>query len=260
MAAGINLRELQQRFQSHLLTGDEGVLPQILDAPPLPAAARLEIYRTAYVNRLTEALRATYVKIHQILGDEVFAAMAAGFIASHTSTTRSIRWYGADLAVFLARTSPYSKQPTLAELARFEWALAAVFDAADAPTMARADLAKVDPERWGELRLRFHPSVRTLSFRWNSIAVWQAVDAGNEPPAPAKSSESTTWLLWRHDLKNYFRSLEPVELTALAWAMDGASFSVMCDQLRQWLTEAEIPLRAATLIAAWTDAGLLEMR
>lgn len=257
MAAATPLRELQQRFQSHLLSGDAAILPQILDAPPLTPATRLGIYRAAYANRLIEALRATYLKIHQILGDDVFAAMASEFIVAHASTTRSIRWYGAQLPAFLARTAPYSGQPLLAELARFEWALADVFDAADARTIKRPDIAQVDPERWGDLRLRFHPSVRTLSAYWNSIPVWQAIDAGTEPPAPSRSEQQVTWLLWRHELKTHFRSLEPIELTALAWAIDGASFSSLCDELRQWLPQNEIPLRAATLAASWADSGIL---
>ena len=36
----MQLRELQKSFQSHLLGGENTVLPQILDAPPLAPAAR----------------------------------------------------------------------------------------------------------------------------------------------------------------------------------------------------------------------------
>jgi hypothetical protein len=145
----------------------------------------------------------------------------------------------------------------LCELARFEWALAEVFDAADAPTLPRAAIARVDPSLWGNLRLKFHASVRTVNFDWNPIAVWQAIDAAEQVPAPEKSARGVTWLLWRHDLKNYFRSMDPVEQTALAWAMDGASFSIICDELRHRLPEEEIPLRAASLVAVWADSGIL---
>jgi len=253
----MQLRDLQRSFQSHLLHGGNTVLPQILSAPPLSVAARLEIYRAAYVNRLIEALRATYLKLHQILGDEVFASMASKFVSSHASATRSIRWYGGQLPAFLARTTPYSDQPVLAELARFEWALADVFDAADASALTRAAIGELDPGLWGNLRFNFHASVRTVNLDWNAVAVWQAVDAGEAVPTPAKSAQSATWLLWRHELKNYFRSLQPVEQTALAWAMDGAAFSLICDELRHRLPENEIPLRAASLVAAWADSGIL---
>jgi hypothetical protein len=253
----MQLKDLQRSFQSHLLSGENTVLPQILAAPPLSPAARLEIYRAAYVNRLIEALRATYLKIHQILGDEVFASMASEFVSANASTTRSIRWYGGQLPAFLARTAPYADQPVLSELARFEWALAEVFDAADAQTLTRAAIARVDPSLWGNLRLKFHASVRTVNFDWNAIAVWQAIDAAEQVPAPEKSARGITWLLWRHDLKNYFRSLDPVEQTALAWAMDGASFSIICDELRHRLPEEQIPLRAASLVALWADSGIL---
>ena len=253
----MSLRELQQAFQAHVLLEDGAILPAIVNAPPLEPAARLHIYRAAYVNRLTEALRVTYVKVHQILGDDVFASMAADFIGSHASTTRSIRWYGASLPAFLAQRQPYAEQPVLAELARFEWALAAVFDAADARPLTRMALMRIDPMHWGDLRFNFHSSVRTVSADWNCVAVWQSIDAGVAPPPPAKSGESSVWLLWRQDLKNYFRSLAVDEQTALAGAMDGASFASICERLGQWLPQAAIPARAAAIVAAWADSGIL---
>ena len=59
------------------------------------------------------------------------------FIAAHPSVHRSIRWYGSELADFLIDRPPFAEQPILSELARFEWTLAEVFDAADA-SAARA--------------------------------------------------------------------------------------------------------------------------
>jgi len=69
------LRELQQDMQRHLLGGESAVAAAIVDAPPLPAAERLAIYRNAYQVRLIDALHDTYPILHGLLGDEVWARL-----------------------------------------------------------------------------------------------------------------------------------------------------------------------------------------
>ena len=56
----MQLRELQQEFQRDLLGDESAIRAAIVDAPPLPADARLGIYRNAYRVRLIEALDETY--------------------------------------------------------------------------------------------------------------------------------------------------------------------------------------------------------
>jgi hypothetical protein len=254
------LRELQQRFQAQVLGQDDGILASIAGTAPLTPARRMAIYREAYGARLREALKASYVKLHLVLGDETFAALAADYLAAHPSTRRSIRWFGDKLAAHLQSMPPWSGQPILAELARFEWALTECFDAADAGTLTRADLAQVDPQRWGELHLAFHPAVRTLSLAWNAVDVWKALDADEPPPAPQRLAAETTWLVWRQKDQNRFRSIDEHEATALAWAMDGASFAEVCEQLAGVLSQEQVPLAAATLLTQWLDAGVLIRR
>ena len=52
----MQLRELQRELQHDLLGGDSNISAAIVDAPPLPADARLAIYRNAYRVRLIDAL------------------------------------------------------------------------------------------------------------------------------------------------------------------------------------------------------------
>jgi hypothetical protein len=132
-----------------------------------------------------------------------------------------------------------------------------VFDARDMPSRGREIFQQMPPERWGELRFAFHPSLRTLSLHWNTIAVWQALDQGAAAPAPQASPDAVTWLLWRHELQNCFRSIDDAEAMALTGAMDGLPFAQICERLREVVEEDQIPLRAAALLAAWADSGIL---
>ena len=252
------LRRLQQDLQSHLLGGDESAIAAaIVDAPPLPIAERLGIYRNAYRVRLIEALDETYPVLHAVLGDEVFYTLGEEFVAAHPSVYRSIRWYGSELAEFLGQAPPYAEQPILAELALLEWTLAEVFDSADAEPVQRAALSAVDPSAWSELQFEFHPSLRRLFLQWNTAAVWQAMSRDEAPPEPCCAELPMPWLLWRRDLQNYFRSMPADEAAALDAALDGADFVQICETLAEWLPEDEIPLRAASLVGLWADSGII---
>jgi hypothetical protein len=251
------LRRLQRDLQRHLLNEDGAIADAIVDAPPLPVAARLGIYANGYRVRLIDALDNTYPLLHRLLGDDDFMALGEAFVAAHPSMYRSIRWYGRELAEFLRRTPPHADQPILAELAQLEWTLAEVFDAADAEPASRAALAAINPSAWSELRFEFHPSLRRLLLRWNSAAAWKALNSEETPPHPECSEQTVPWLLWRQDLQNYFRSMTADEAVALDCALRGRSFGEICEALAEWLPEEEIPLRAAGLLGLWADSGII---
>jgi hypothetical protein len=251
------LRQLQRDLQRHLLGEPSSIADAIADAPPLPVMERLGIYRNAYRARLIEALGETYPVLLAVLGDEGFAALGEEFIAAHPSVHRSIRWYGAELAEFLKQQLPFAEQPIFAELALLEWTLAQVFDAADAQCVTRAGFAAIDAAQWSELTFAFHPSLRRLHLRWNTVPVWRAMSRGETPPDPVCADTSMPWLLWRQNLQNYFRSMSADEAAALAAALLGKSFGEICQELSAWLAPDEIPLRAASLLGAWADSGLI---
>lgn len=253
----MQLRELQQDMQRHLLGESSAVTAAIVDAPPLPAADRLAIYRNAYQVRLIDALHDTYPILHGLLGDEAWVALGEAYVAAHPSVFRSIRWYGGELADFLARCPPYGDEPILAEVALLEWTLAEVFDARDAEVLQRAALAAVDPAAWGALTFHFHPSLRRLEFSWNTAAVWKAMSRDETPPRPELAAAPAPWLLWRQNLQNYFRSMSGAESAALDSALRGRSFGEICEDLSALLPDDEIPAAAAGLLGTWADSGIL---
>ncbi len=253
----IPLRALQVDMQRHLLGHESSVTSAIVDAPPLPAADRLAIYRNAYQVRLTDALHETYPVLHGLLGDETWVELGYAYVAANPSVFRSIRWYGRELAEYLAATSPFSEAPILSEVALLEWTLAEVFDATDAQPLPRSALSAVEPSAWGSLTLAFHPSLRRLAFRWNTAAVWKAMSQDETPPRPEMAPAPMPWLLWRQDLQNYFRSMNAAEAAALDSALRGRNFAQLCEDLGALLPQEEIPAAAASLLGTWADSGII---
>jgi hypothetical protein len=253
----IPLRDLQRELQRHLLGEESGVTAAIVDAPPLPAVERLAIYRNAYQVRLIDALHEIYPVLHGLLGDEAWVELGQAYVAAHPSVFRSIRWYGRELADYLAASAPYSEAPILSEVALLEWTLAEVFDATDALPLPRSALSAIEPTAWSTLTLEFHPSLRRLAFSWNTAAVWKAMSQDETPPQPEMARTPMPWLLWRQNLQNYFRSMNAVESAALDAALRGRNFAQVCEDLGALLPQEEIPAAAASLLGTWADSGII---
>ena len=252
-----SLALIQSDFQDYLLRGSGTVSAHVLGTARVPVETRLGIYAGAYGSRLVDALRSNYPALAVLLGEADFEALGAEYVRTHDSPFFSIRNYGEALPEFLAQQATYAEVPLLAELARWEWALGAVFDAADATPLTAAALARIPPADWAQLSFEWHPSVRRIALAWNVPQLWQALTRGGERPELALLPEPIEWLAWRQELRTYFRSLSASEAAALDAARAGDSFGALCERLQAGLGERAAPAQAATLLRGWVDAGLI---
>ena len=252
-----SLRALQTQFLAYLRAPETQMQPAVVNTATVSADLRLKIYVDAYRLRLVDALADNYPVLHTLLGDDAFTELGARYLQAQPSQHFSIRHFGHRLAEFAAAEMPYAQQPVLADVAKFEWALRDVFDAADAIALTPNDLAAIAPELWPELRFKLHPAVRRLDLTWNAPALWKAIDEQLEPPPPQMNNHLTAWLIWRHDLKIQFRSLEVDE----AWALDAlrlnTTFADLCAGLCEWVDESQASLHAARLVRRWLTDGIL---
>jgi hypothetical protein len=251
------LARVQREFQDYLLRDDPAVEAQVVGTARVPVATRLGIYAGAYRSRLAEALESNYPVLAKLLGDSDFDALASEYIAAHDSPFFSIRYYGDELATFLATREDYAAAPVLAELAQWEWAMTAVFDAADAPALRAEELGRIPPQRWAQLRLRWHPSVQRLTLWWNVPQLWQALSEERERPEMMLAASPVEWLLWRENLTSYFRSLPGTEASVLDAARSGWPFGELCTLLCEELGESEAAAQAAVLLRTWIGSGLI---
>ncbi len=162
------LGRIQHDFQEYLLHSTAGVVDHVVGTDQVPLPTRLRVYSDAYYARLTEALAANFPALAELMGEKDFNRLAAEYIATHDSRFASIRYYGDELAQFLATEPRYRPVPLLADLARWEWTMAAVFDAADADPVEAGALSSKAPGEWATMRLTFHLSVHVLEFAWNA--------------------------------------------------------------------------------------------
>jgi hypothetical protein len=247
----------QQTFQQFLLNGNPEVYELIIGTEKVSAQKRLSIYQNAYRLRLADALASNFPVLKVYLGDDSFAEVASEYIARYPSQFRSIRWYGENLPVFLSQHADYREYDFLCELAQFEWCLSLVFDAADSKVVMMEDVVIIPAEYWAEMRLVPHPSVHRIDLTTNAVQIWQDISEEKTPHEPSQYPDKINWIVWRHNLVSHFNSLENDE----AWAIDamqkGLSFNDICEGLCKWHTVEYAGVRAASLLRAWIQAGLI---
>lgn len=260
----MNLERLQRAMQDHVLHGDTAIVAQINATGQDSAgqdcggqnlgAIRLAIYADAYRLRLIDALAHNYPRLQQLLGVETFAELAQRYIDKHPSASVSVRWYGHQLGDELSEDQG---QPRLAEFARWEWAIAAAFDAQDASPLNEAALTEIEPAAWPTLRFRFHPSVQRLQLHTNAPAAFKALSDETDCPAPVILESPQHWLIWRQDLTTRYRSLTREEAQALDTLRNDGTFEQLCEVLCEWHEPGEVPVQAATFLKGWVGGGLV---
>lgn len=283
------LRDLQEDFHAFLLRGDEQMRQRVSGTAKVSAPIRLAIYYDAYRLRLLEALDSNYPVLHAWIGDDEFEKLGLAYLDAHPSTHFSIRYFGHRLEEYLATSAEYRDKPYLREMASLEWAMSETFDAADSPLVRLADMATIPADAWPEMRLAFHASVHRLDLHWNVPPIWKAINQITaaeksgaachgetsatpsprwgeswgegkelpEIPTPGTSEHPQSWIVWRQNLKTYFRSLSVDEAWALDAARQGESFAAICEGLCEWIDAQNVALHAAGLLKLWITDGLV---
>jgi len=251
------LAGLQREFQGYVLQRDPAVLDRVRGTGAADAATRMNVYAEGYALRLLEALETDYPGLKAIAGADEFEALGRAFIAEFPSTYRNLRWYGDRLAQFLLQAPAWSDRTELADMARFEWAMATSFDAPDAACLTRETLAGIAPAHWPHLIFVVHPAVQRVRLQSNVAAAWSAQARGDCVPVSRRDPYPTTWLLTRRQLQVRFRAMAPEEASAFDRVAARAPFQVWCSELGAIVGEQLAAARAVECLNQWLAEGAL---
>lgn len=251
------LAATQAALQQHVLNGSATVAAAIRTGVGIDSGQRLAIYHQAYRARLLETLQDSFGHCWRWAGDELFEAQALPYIERTPPRRAGLGHYGEDFPRWLSQR--LTDQPWIGELAQLDWALRRAFDGPDAPVLVLSELATLatDAAVWSRCAFRVHPTTRRLSFRHNTLALWSALDADGEPPAPTPLPLASDVLVWRRGHQPHFRSLGSLESHALTALIGGASFASLCMGLGKVCPADDVAATAGALLRRWIDDELL---
>jgi len=222
-------------------------------APPSgdSLGSRWHIYASGYLARLVEALENDYPAVRRILGDGAFRSLTARYARRCPPRSFDIGRAGDRLARFLERDPLSAGLPFLPDLARFEWALAEAFVAADEDALAWADLAAMRPEAVADLELRLRAGSTIVRSRWPLFDLRDCRDTGDDELQLAVEGRPLDALVFRHGVDVLRRALDALDLRLLEPAVGGVS-------LAQLTTDPALQGRVPALaerFRSWVVAG-----
>lgn len=166
------LLDLQHAVRDSTLRGDAARAAGAILADGITADARLQIHRHHFLTTLTEALAANFPVVCKLVDRRFFAFLAHRYIALNPPREPCLFEYGASFPDFIAGFPACRELPYLPDVARLEWAINAVSNAPDLPSLTPEMLSDVEPERFAFLRFVLHPASRIVSSRYPVDRIW----------------------------------------------------------------------------------------
>jgi len=170
----------QQLLRALWRRGDEAALHLWLRDSPVRAGHGLAAYRGNAGAIAERALAAAFPTVRQLVGDDSFAQLARALWQRVPPQRGDLALFGDALPEWIERDPQLASEPYLADVARVDWAVHAIEQAADveSPPPGLALLGELEPM---QLRLRLRPGLALVTSRWPVVTVWQAhrrADAG----------------------------------------------------------------------------------
>jgi len=170
----MKLAQLQAAYRDYLLTGDSAKLAPAIVADAFDAAERLAIYRNNFLISLGEALKVNFPVTLQLLGGDFFEQAARRFILAHPPEQPCLFEYGAGFPDYLRDLPQLDAMPYVAEMARFEFARIAAYNAPTESYLSADRLAGLSPEQLEAIPIRLARHVQIVSVRAPVLELWQA--------------------------------------------------------------------------------------
>jgi hypothetical protein len=262
VAEGVDSPEAREQIDITLAELPTVILP----SQALSSADRLEIYVNAYHARLMECLAEEFAVTRWTLGDDLFDAVAFGYLQSHPSQSYTLNQLGARFPGYLAESRIHATDMPpnagstwpdfVVELATLERALYEVYDGPGTErggALDPAGLASVPPDSWGELRLIAAPCLRLLAFEHPVSDFWGERKNDAEPAVP---EPARIWLaISRRDFVVERHDLSPAQFAVLHSIAGGAPLADALEAGAAAAPAEDIESQLNTWFAQWMATG-----
>lgn len=170
----MKLADLQAAYRGYLLSGDSAPLAPAIVADSFDGPERLAIYRNNFLIGLGEALKANFPVTLQLLGPDFFEQAARRFVIAQPPQRPCLFEYGAGFADYLRDLPHLSTRPYIVDVARFEFARIAAYNAPAEPAVTPEALVGLSPEQLEDLPIRRARHAIVVTVRAPVLELWQA--------------------------------------------------------------------------------------
>ncbi len=240
---------LQNKLLSDVRDRKTSLAGRIVPGGKLTAKKAIHVYQQGYVVRLTDAIAANYEALWYTLGDKKFFKLCDDYRGAHPSTTYNLNAYGDKLPDFVKKKFP--KLSYLHHLARFEWLLFEVFNAAE--KAATIDLGEVDAEKDVFV---FQPSVALFASPYRIYDLWRNRKKLPKGYSPKDFASDEFVLLYKHRHSHFFAVLTRNQFAILQHLLKGKTITqaIVAVSKKAQISETEV----SELFSLVASAGVIE--
>lgn len=160
------LTALQNKFIDGVYDETKLDVLRLIKNGKAPKEELLDIYRNNLYTTLTNALRITYPKIYQFVGEKKFKEFCKEFIRRNRSYSGNLDDYGESFANFFTGVD----KQFLRELSRLEWRKHKVYLAKDALPLNIKVLQNLPEEQLFDVKFKLHPSCFLIESSYNLLS------------------------------------------------------------------------------------------
>lgn len=240
----MNLLELQRTMRDYILADDA-------------SEPGLEIYHSAYRNRLLGALQDSFALTRRWVGEKSFDAAACHHIILNPPESWTLDDYGAGFERTLAAL--FAEDPEVGELAWLEWNMRRAFAAMDCRLLSAAMLTsgELGIADWATVCFALAPSFAMREVATDCVSLWQGLTDGDTPPEALPLLPGGHLIIWRKGFSPHFRIIEAAEAKALATVAAGKQFGELCVAFAEELEPEGAMAQVGALLGRWVQDGLI---
>lgn len=242
----------QNSFAAALADADIPVPCEIRKTAGKPSTRRFGVYRNGGSHTLVEVLSSNFPVISALIGDENFTILARNYMVDHLPKTPVMSEFGDQLADYIADFAPLRDHAYMKDVAQLERLWLVAYNAAEGPTVGIESLGAIDPERLGEVKFTFHPSLGLVSSPAPIASIWfahQDCEAGVDLSSLPQGGEDV--LVTRPHAEVELRRLPPGAAKFIEALKDGAALGEAAESASEFCEDFDM----ATAIGGLFEAG-----
>jgi hypothetical protein len=170
----MTLAQLQAAYRDFMISGDVTDLAPAIVGDAFGASERVGIHRNTFLASLRGALKANFPVTLQLLGDRFFEQTAQRFLLAHPPQRPCLFEYGDAFPDYLQILPELATRPYVAEVARFEFARVAAYNAPAEDYVSADSLADLAPEQLQAAPIRLSRHARIIAVKVPVLDLWMA--------------------------------------------------------------------------------------
>ncbi|MEK2690087.1 DNA-binding domain-containing protein [Bdellovibrio sp. GT3] len=246
----MTINEAQHLFKRNVLDGQADA-QSIRDLRPVGNISLdqgFEIYHDMYHSKLAGSLGKTFETVAWVLGRDLFHDVSTRYIDSQPSVSFMLSDYGVSFPEHLGSTMRTRGIPFLTDLARFEWLIKEVQNAATPNPLPAASLK--EQLQSSNFKIGFVEAMRVHQSMHSVLELWE------RRKEPAYVYEEINWsqpqslLIYKLNGHAVAEPIDPIHAEIILSLQDGKSITDALLEFSQIVSPAEVNRLFKTLIRA----------